>query len=527
MNSNNNSNSFSMKNGTAIGNPIPAGGVQVQIPLNHNQTAARTHFLTQQSQPQGGVHFPGHFLLSEPQAQSQAAHMSLQHSASRNSVGGFSPSTPGTAKRTLHKPPSRQSGNSSSGHGQGGTASPLKTMELTPSVRRKKRKLTERKIPDKVVISFPETFLYSQMLEIESRIDAALVRKKVETVESIKHPLHVQKILRIYVFNTYANQIGGLPQNTSAESPSWSLKITGRILEDGIDPVAFGSPHISSSVYPKFSSFFKKITVYLDQSAYPDNHVVLWESSRSPVARDGFVVKRKGDMEFTAIVRLEMDFVPEKFKLTPSLQDILGIEVETRPRIIAALWHYIKTRKLQMPGDASSFTCDPPLRKVFGVEKLKFSAVIQKITEHLTSLKPIHIEHRIKLSGNSPVGSTSYDVLVDVPFGLEEERSRFLASLEKKEEIDALDRAISAAISRLHEHCHRRDFFLAFSHSPVEFINTLLASQARDLKLVGADTNRNKEKEHRSQFYDQPWIEDAVIRYLNRKLSASDPLGSK
>lgn len=513
MNSNNNSNSFSIKNGTAFSNPIPVGGVQMQIPLNHNQTP-RTHFLTQQSQHQGGAPFPGHFLLSEPQppvlVQSQAPHIGLQHSSSRNTVGGFSPSTPGTApgsaKRTLHKPPSRQSGNSSSGHGQGGTASPLKTMELTPSVRRKKRKLPERKIPDKVAISFPETSFYSQMLEIESRLDAALVRKKVEIVEeSIKNPLHVPKMLRIYVFNTHANQVGGFPQNSSAESPSWSLKITGRILEDELDPVALGSPHASSSVYPKFSSFFKKITVYLDQNAYPDNHVVLWESSRSPVARDGFVLKRKGDMEFTAIVRLEMNFVPEKFKLSPPLQDILGIEVETRPRVIAALWHYIKTRKLQMPGDSSSFTCDPPLRKVFGEEKLKFAAVIQKITEHLTSLKPIHIEHRIKLSGNTPAGSTSYDVLVDVPFGLDEERTRFLASLEKKEEIDSLDGAISDAISRLHEHCHRRDFFLAFSHSPAEFINNLLASQARDLKLVAADTNQNKEKEQRSQFYDQPW----------------------
>lgn len=522
MNSNNNINSFPIKNGTAFGNPIPVGGVQMQIPLNHNQTS-RPHFLTQQSQPQGGVHFPGHFLMSEaqppvllqPQSQSQsqsqaqATHISLQHTATRNTAGAFSPSTPGTAagnaKRTLHKPPSRQSGNSSSGHGQAGTASPLKTMELTPSVRRKKRKLPDRKFPDKLALSFPETSFYSQMLEIESRLDAALVRKKVEIVESIKHPLHVPKMLRIYVFNTHASQLGGFPQNsTSAESPSWSLKITGRILEDGIDPVALGSPHISSSVYPKFSSFFKKITVYLDQNAYPDNHVVLWESSRSPVPRDGFVLKRKGDMEFTAIVRLEMNFVPEKFKLSPALQDILGIEVETRPRIIAALWHYIKTRKLQMPGDVSSFTCDPPLRKVFGEEKLKFAAVIQKITEHLTSLKPIHIEHRIKLSGNSPAGST-YDVLVDVPFGLDEERTRFLASLEKKEEIDAFDGAISAAISRLHEHCHRRDFFLAFSHSPAEFINKLLASQARDLKLVGADTNQNEEKEHRSQFYDQPW----------------------
>ncbi|KAI5651030.1 hypothetical protein M9H77_37035 [Catharanthus roseus] len=530
----NDSNSLPMKNATAFGNPTPVGIAQMQTPISHSQTN-RGHLLSQQPHLQSGIHFPGHFQLSEPQAQAQTASGNLQNSASKNNAGGLtSPaiSTPATAvnsvKRTpSYKPPSRTSGSSSGGQGQGGTASPLKTMELTPAVRRKKQKISEKKIPDKVAISFPESTFYAQMLELESRINAVLTRKKIAILESIKHPLHIQKILRIYVFNTHANQVGAPPQITSAEPPSWSLKITGRILEGEIDPAILGLQHISSYSYPKFSSFFKKITVYLDQNLYPDNHVVLWESSRSAAAHEGFEVKRKGDSEFTAMVRLEMNFVPEKFKLAPALQEVLGIEVETRPRIISALWHYIKTRKLQIPGDTSSFMCDPPLRKVFGEEKLKFVAVIQKITEHLTLLKPIHLEHKIKLSGNSPVGNTCYDVLVDVPFALEEEMPRFLSTIEKNKEIEAFNGVISTANHELHEYCQRRDFFLAFSQSPAEFINAFLASQARDLKLLGTDTNRDKEREHQSQFYDQPWIEDAVYKYLNRKLTTSNPSGSK
>ncbi|KAK6148107.1 hypothetical protein DH2020_019019 [Rehmannia glutinosa] len=433
--------------------------------------------LLSQSQPQGRPYFPGHFQPSEPQVQAFVQDQSqvqtqvmVQPQGNTNiSISSPSMATPGsgavgTGKR-LHKPPSRPSGGSS---GQG-TASPMKTMELAPAVP-----------------ILPESALYTQLLEFESRVDVALARKKIDIVESLKNPLRAQKVLRIYIFNTYANQMGTNSENENAEPPSWSLRIIGRILEDGKDPGLEGL---------------------------------------------GFEVKRKGDKEFTAIVRLEMNYAPEKFKLSPALQEVLGVEVETRSRIMTALWHYIKMRKLQIPGDTSSFMCDPPLRKVFGEEKLKFSMVTQKITPHLTPPGHIHLEHRIKLSG---------------------------ANLEKNKEIDACDEAISSAMKKIHEHLRRRAFFLGFSQSPAEFINTLIASQARDLKLAAADASRDVEKESRAEFYNQPWCntnnavrrlktmgvaclfgcleklfdvvisslmhtlsvewtEDAVIRYLNRK----------
>lgn len=517
------------------------GVTQQSMPMNQ-----QTHLLSQ-SQPQahGGSHFPGHFQLSEPQAQAmaqaqyaqvhaqaqaQAAHAQfkaqfqsqtqpqsftqLQNSGSGN-VGGSSPmiSTPGTGstKRPPQKPTSRPPGSSG-----GNTGSPLKTMELTPAARRKKQKLPEKQIPDKVAAILPESALYTQLLEFETRVDAALARKKIDIQESLKNPPRVQKTLRLYVFNTYANQMQTIPEKNS-EPPSWSLKIIGRILEDGMDTSASGMVQKQNALYPKFSSFFKKITIYLDQSLYPENHVILWESTRSPSPHEGFEVKRKGDKEFNAIIRLEMNYTPEKFKLSPALTEVLGIEVETRPRVIAALWHYVKIRKLQIPSDPSFFMCDPPLRKVFGEDKMKFSTVSQKISQHLTPPQPIHLEHRIKLSGNSPTGNTCYDVLVDVPVSLEREMSAFLANLEKHKEIDACDEAISGAIKKIHEHRRRRAFFLGFSQSPADFINALITSQSRDLKLVAGDASQNAEKERRSDFYNQPWVEDAVIRYLNRK----------
>ncbi|KAL6559681.1 hypothetical protein OROGR_004798 [Orobanche gracilis] len=378
----------------------------------------------------------------------------------------------------------------------------MKTMELAPAVCRVKRKLPDKLIPQKVTAILPESALYTHLFEFEYRLDAALARKKTDIMESLKNPLRAQKILRTYIFNTYANQTGTNLEKGNPEPPSWSLKIIGRILEDGKD-----SGSESSTKYPEFSSFLKKITIYLDQNLYPNNHVILWENSRSTVLHEGFGMKRKGDKEFTAIVRLEMNYTPEKFKLSPALQEVLGIEVETRSRTVTALWHYIKMRQLQIPSDTSSFMYNAP---------------------SLSPPEHIHLEHKIKLSGDSPVGNTCYDVLVDVPLLLEREMSTSVANLEKNKEIDACDETISSAVRKIHEHLRRRAFFHGFSQSPTEFINTLIASQARDLKLAAADASRDVEKERRAEFYNQPWAEDAVIRYLNRKPAiGSEAAGNK
>lgn len=45
---------------------------------------------------------------------------------------------------------------------------------------------------------------------------------------------------------------------------------------------------------------------------YTDNNVITWENSQSSVAHEGFEVKRKGDREFPAQIRVEMNYVPER-----------------------------------------------------------------------------------------------------------------------------------------------------------------------------------------------------------------------
>nr|GEW38918.1 hypothetical protein [Tanacetum cinerariifolium] len=94
-----------------------------------------------------------------------------------------------------------------------------------------------------------------------------------------------------------------------------------------------------------------------------------------------------------------MNYMPENYKLALALMEVLVIEVDTRSRIIAAIWHYVKARKLQNPDDPSYFNYDPALRKVFREDKMKFTMVWQKISHHLSPPpQPIQLEHKIKLS---------------------------------------------------------------------------------------------------------------------------------
>ncbi|KAG5035735.1 hypothetical protein AAZX31_04G177800 [Glycine max] len=490
--------------------------------------------LLSQSQSHPQTQFPGPFQFSDPQNQvfakaqySQAhlhspaalAHPQPQthpfahlHSVNTNTANGTSSPATGSAKRATPKPPLRSHNSLNTNQSM-----PFKATELTPAARQKKQ------TPEKVAALLPESALYTQLLDFEAQVDAALARRKID-VQEAKLPPHVQKTLRVYVFNTFSNHAKMDAENRKADESWWSLKITGRILEDGMDSVS-GTSQGSSPSYPKFSAFFKKITILLDQSLYPNNHVIVWDSARSPTEQDGFEVKRKGNKEFTALIAIEMNYTPDKFMVSSPLSKLLGIEVETRSRIIATLFNYVKSRKLQSPNDPSFFICDPSLQMVFGEEKMDFTMVSQKLSQHLSQPRPIHLEHNIKLSGHSPAVSACYDIQVDVPFPLEKDMSTFLAGFESQKEIEAYDEAICGSLKKIQEHRRRRAFFLSFSQYPAEFIDTLISSESKDLKLVAGDASHNVEKELRSEFFNQPWVEDAVIRYLNRKTAGSDAHG--
>lgn len=89
----------------------------------------------------------------------------------------------------------------------------------------------------------------------------------------------------------------------------------------------------------------------------------------------------------------------------------------------------------------------------------------------------------------------------------------FLSSSQSMAEIGALDSKIHDYIEQLNQSRITRDFFMAFSDDPQDFISKWLISQSNDLRTM-LDLNGNPEEERKAQFYHEPWADEAVCRYF-------------
>lgn len=135
-----------------------------------------------------------------------------------------------------------------------------------------------------------------------------------------------------------------------------------------------------------------------------------------------------------------------------------------------------------------------------------------------------------QVGGPSPTAAECYDLKVDVARALggaagrqqavPQQAQQLFERAVKGPDVAAADESIRQAVRRIEEHKRRRAFFLAFSASPGEFINRVIASQARDLEVAAGGVVRTREAERRTEFYKQPWVEDAIIRYLQRATQA-------
>lgn len=214
---------------------------------------------------------------------------------------------------------------------------------------KKKKKLADKILPQKVRDLVPESQAYMDLLAFERKLDATIMRKRLDIQEALKRPMKQKRKLRIFISNTFyptkepvdAADAGGGVGGSEGAMASWELRVEGRLLEDTkSDP---------NKIKRKFSSFFKSLVIELDKDLYgPDNHLVEWHRSHTTQETDGFQVKRPGDRNVRCTILLLLDYQPLQFKLDTRLARLLGVHTQTRPVIISALWQYIKTHKLQV-----------------------------------------------------------------------------------------------------------------------------------------------------------------------------------
>jgi len=370
---------------------------------------------------------------------------------------------------------------------------------------KKKKRLADKILPQKVRELVPESQAYMDLLQFERKLDSTIMRKRLDIQEALKRPMKQKRKLRIFISNT------SFPAKEGEEGSvaSWELRVEGRLIDED------KRVEQNKTTKRKFSSFFKSLVIELDKDLYgPDNHLVEWHRTPTTQETDGFQVKRPGDVTVRCTILLLLDYQPLQFKLDQRLARLLGVHTQTRPVIISALWQYIKTHKLQDQHEKEFVNCDPYLKQIFQTERMKFAEIPQRLNPLLHPPDPIVINHTIsveELKQTETKKTACYDIDVEVDDTLKTQMNNFLLSTASQQEIQSLDNKIHETVETINSLKTSREFFLSFAKDPQLFINKWLQSQSRDLKTM-TDVTGNPEEERRVDYYYQPWVTEAVCR---------------
>jgi SWI/SNF-related matrix-associated actin-dependent regulator of chromatin subfamily D len=287
--------------------------------------------------------------------------------------------------------------------------------------RRQSRKPTDRNLPDDLGdITIGEgPAQYTKLREAERRLDAVMMRKRLDVQNSSHRHSKRYRTMRIWISNTVENQ----PWQQSAletdafdfnpeNQGTYKVRIEGRLLpeedeteedetekekeKEGEDADAMEtdgdakkptpkSSKLGPSQRTKLSHFFKRITVDFDRSKswQPDGfQVVEWKgpnadskpqdkghrpfqiSAKPEHNFDSLEFERKGDENINVTISLFIDEYPERFKLSPELAAVLDTDEDERSGVVMGIWNYIKANSLQDEEDTRLVHCDGPLKSV-------------------------------------------------------------------------------------------------------------------------------------------------------------------
>ncbi|KAI1127984.1 hypothetical protein F5Y10DRAFT_265554 [Nemania abortiva] len=406
------------------------------------------------------------------------------------------------------------------------------------SAKRRSRKPTDKNLPDGVddCIVGDVGQRYRELRDFERRLDATMTRKRLDIVDAVTRSVKRWKTLRIWITNTAEDQIwqgNGLNVDTfdfnSNLEPTYRVKIEARLLDDDNDldndedpettKSGSGDPDRMDEDGPadaeskatkppryRFSHFFKALHVDFppnSTSRVPEQGVE-WKkpervggSPNLPAAADfdEFTFKRNGDENLNIIINLIRHEEPERYALSPELEDIVDLREATRQEIVMGVWEYIKMMGLSEDEEKRTFRCDELLRSAFGIEIGEMPKLTDYITPHLRPLPPVQLPYTIRLDEqfHKDPQPTVYDVRVAVDDPLREKMSAFLnnsgyAGMLK--EVASLDEQLAIIIQAVHVSKAKHDFLQSLSEDPATFVRNWLSSQKRDLEVILGEAMR-------------------------------------
>ncbi|KAI9312572.1 SWI/SNF and RSC complex subunit Ssr3 [Dichotomocladium elegans] len=390
----------------------------------------------------------------------------------------------------------------------------------------KKKRPTDRNLPPKIEAFVPECKLYAELVDFEKKLDATIMRKRLDIQEALGKPTKIKRTLRVYVSNTSAHQTSS-QQGTNDDSafdmtgnntPSWTLKIEGRLL-DPLMPSS--SSKNAQQPQQKFTSFLRSIHVELDRDPklYPEGNVIEWHRQPNNAEQhDGVEITRRGDANINARISIEPDYNPQPFKLSNILAELVDMKQGTKPQIVMAIWSYIKANKLQDAEDKRVIHCDQRLQQLLNAAQVHFGQIPELINQHLSRPDPVVINYTIRVDKESHQSPQAYDIDVEIDSPVRQKLANSVSATQLQKEIMSLDERIVQCVQSINNSKIKRDFLLQFSENPVNFINKWIASQARDLEVILGESKINLEEMRRQDLYKQPWVKEAVFHYLTAKV---------
>lgn len=268
---------------------------------------------------------------------------------------------------------------------------------------RRSRKPTDKNLPDGIedVVIGEGVQQYKSLRDLEKRLDAAIVRKRLDIQDSISKTVKKYRTMRIWITNTVENQ----PWQGTGSNPGsgrYKVRIEGRLLDDDSDPTAPDDEEAgdkgdaaggdamdqdkeegdqakkseSKKQSQRFSHFFKTITVDFDKpvNAVPEEvKSVNWVKPQLPhnaasappnTEFDSLQFSRSSQENLNVTISLVRDETPERYKLSKELAEVLDVEEETRSGIVLGIWDYIRAMELQEDEEKRQVRCDHRLRSV-------------------------------------------------------------------------------------------------------------------------------------------------------------------
>ncbi|KAF3918667.1 hypothetical protein AA313_de0205933 [Arthrobotrys entomopaga] len=445
-------------------------------------------------------------------------------------------------------------------------AAQARALELEQAKRRA-RKPTDKTISPAIEDIAPLTSSYNDIRALERRLDATIMRKRLDVQDAAAKLSKNHRVFRLYLSNTAINQPWQAPASLDETSfdfstdliPSFRMKIEGRLLDADETPVqdsqedvadkssdeasksaakvaADKEPKKEESKPPKkLSQFFKSIRVELSRSnmdpSFTEASVVEWQRPSPPAPAkpgapaatpppefDGFEFERKLEMNALCTIQLVRDEQPERFQLSSELQGVLDTAEDSKAGILVGIWEYALLNNLQERDDRRNINCDEKLRKVFKMDKIQLPQVPDLVSPHLKPLEPIVIKYMIKVENVASTTPVIYDIIMteDEPLRLRMIKimnSQITSPLHRNLTME--DDNIAVLVQAINHSKAKRDFWTSLGMDPASFIQRWVSSQKRDLEVILGEKGVDNEESRRASFYQRDIVSQNAYLLLH------------